>query len=232
MPVTAARIIAAALLTLAAAGCGFKPIYATPTGENSALNQRIAIRSVAGAQTINPIVVDALERRMPLKDGVTPEYDLYVTVSERAERLAVQIDNTTTRYNYRLRGRYTVIDLDTGRRINGRAEAVTSYNIVSSQYSTLFAENTAREKAAGMLAEEIERSLLLRFAREGAFDEPEEEGDFPDYTIDPRTNTLIDESRRTNVPDPFSTIPSEVVIEAPAVENSDSIDVPDPQTEE
>lgn len=224
----AAFLIGAAALS----ACGFKPIYAAPTGESSALNQRIALRSVAGSQTINPIVVDALERRMPLKDGVIPEYDLYVTVSERAERLAVQIDNTTTRYNYRLRGRYTVIDLNTGRRINGRADAVTSYNIVSSQYSTLFAENTAREKAAGMLAEEIERDLLLRFAREGAFDEPEEEGDFPDYTIDPRTNTLIDENQRRNAPDPFSTTPSEVVIETPAEENAGAIDVPDPQTEE
>lgn len=221
-----ACLIGAAILS----ACGFKPIYATPTGENSTLNQRVAIRSVAGSQTINPIVVDALERRMQLKDGVAPEYDLYVTVSERAERLAVQIDNTTTRYNYRLRGRYTVIDLNTGRRFNGIADAVTSYNIVSSQYSTLFAENTAREKAADMLAEEIERDLLMRFVKKGAIDESEPEEVFPDYAIDPRTNTLIDENRETNVPDPFSTTPSEVVIEAP--EDEDAVDVPDPQTEE
>ena len=214
----AAKILAVAALALAAGACGFKPIYAIPTGESAALNQRIHIQSVnAGSETMTPIVAKALMQRISLKEGQTPQYHLYVSASERAERLAVQIDSTTTRYNYRLRGRYTLIDVETGKRINGRANAVTSYNIVSSQYSTLFAENTAREKAARLLAEEIERDLLLRFAG----DEPVEE-DAPellDYRIDPRTNTLTDPDREGSVPDPFGSADQE-------------FSVPDPLTEE
>ena len=39
--------------------------------------------------------------------------------------------------------------------------AIASYNVVTSQYSTLFAEQTAREKAAKTLIEELERDILL-----------------------------------------------------------------------
>jgi hypothetical protein len=42
---------------------------------------------------------------------------------------------------------------------------------VSSQYSTLFAEKTALKKAARLLAENIERDILIRFA-EGPDESP------------------------------------------------------------
>ncbi|MEM9618465.1 MAG: hypothetical protein AAF936_10935 [Pseudomonadota bacterium] len=225
----AARTILAAVLMLAIGACGFKPIYATPEGQNSALNQRIAVRSVVGSQTINPMLTEALYSRMSLKEGEAPQYDLYVTASERAQRLAVQIDNTTTRYNYRLRGRYTLIDLSTGKRIRGRAEAVTSYNIVSSQYSTLFAERTAQEKAARILAEEIERDLLLRFSEETVDDNDTE---LPDYQIDPRTNTLTDPDLENAVPDPFTAADPKAAVPDPLLEEEPGIEVSDPDTDE
>lgn len=224
-----AKTIIAVMLALIAGACGFKPIYATPSGEDAALNQRIAVRSVAAPQTINPMITEALASRMPLKEGQAPQYDLYVTASERAQRLAVQIDNTTTRYNYRLRGNYTLIDLQTGERIQGRAEAVTSYNIVSSQYSTLFAERTAQEKAARILAEEIERELLLRFSEATVADDDPE---LPDYRIDPRTNTLTDLDAEDAVPDPFTAADPRSAVPELLPEEGPRIEVPDPDTDE
>ncbi len=213
----AVKIIAVAILALAVGACGFRPIYATPTGEKSALNQRIQIQSVtAGSETMTPIVTKALMRRISLKDGQSPEYHLYVSATERAQRLAVQIDNTTTRYNYRLRARYTLINVDTGKRINGRANAVTSYNIVNSQYSTLFAENTAREKAARLLAEEIERDLLLRLVEKEWVEEDAPE--LLDFRIDPRTNTITDPDREVIVPDPFESTNREFAVPDPLID--------------
>lgn len=157
---TPALIIAALLLL---SGCGFKPIYATAKGA-SPVGELVSVRQIAAPETLAPYVSDALAARLAGPDGVTPRYQLDVEVREYAERLAVQIDATVTRYNYRIDARYQVTDSRTNRRFRGKARAVTSYNIVSSQYSTLFAERTAIEKAARLLAEEIERDLLIRFA--------------------------------------------------------------------
>ncbi len=148
----------------AVAGCGFRPVYATNADGSAPLFQRIAIRSVTAPETVEPYIVTALQDRMAPKEGETPQYDLVVNASEVAERLAVQIDATVTRYNYRLNARYQLIDLTTGNAVEGAANAVVSYNIVSSQYSTLFAERNAQEKAAKLLAQEIERDLALRFS--------------------------------------------------------------------
>lgn len=182
------RVLCALMLSLAAAGCGFRPIYATPAdGSAAALNQRVAVRSVVAPDTVQPLIVSALNDRIVLKEGETPKYGLDISATESAERLAVQIDATVTRYNYRLQARYTLVDLETGESTRGAAQAVTSYNIVSSQYSTLFAERTAQEKAAAMLAEEIERDLLIRFSDRG-----ESDFDAAPIGIDAETEILIE----------------------------------------
>lgn len=175
-------LLTAGALTAAFAvsGCGFRPIYATTEADGVPLTQRISIREVNGSDTVTPLLADALESRMVLREGESPEYELYVATTERAQRLAVQIDASVTRYNYRLNGRYTLVNIETGRRTNGRARAVTSFNIVNSQYSTLYAERNAQEKAARLLADEIERDLLIRLSSENTEleDELDSEEDF------------------------------------------------------
>lgn len=183
----------AALALLCLSGCGFRPIYATPSDGTAALNQLVSVRQVSAPQTIMPLITGALQERIVLREGQTPKYDLYVNATERAERLAVQIDATVTRFNYRLNADYTLVNLETGERTGGSARVVTSYNIVTSQYSTLFAETTAQEKAARLLAEEIERDLLIRFSGETGDDNTQIE-DFP-IEIDPETDLLIERRR-------------------------------------
>lgn len=154
----------AALLALS--GCGFKPIYATTSEDGApALVHRIAVQTVNAPSTdLETDVTRALENRMALAPGVAPQYLLNVNARASAIPLAVQIDATTTRFNYRLSARYQLIDADSGATIRGSAAAITSFNIVTSQYSNLAAENTAREKASRLLAVEIERDILLRIA--------------------------------------------------------------------
>lgn len=201
------KILAAIALTLMTASCGFRPIYATPNGEVASTSELISINAVAAPDLVLPVVTQALKNRMRLREGANPKYELFVEVRERAERLAVQTDASVTRYNYRLTGLYTIIDRNTGKRRRGRARAVTSYNIVTSQYSTLFAENTAREKAAQILAEEIERDVLIKLVK---FDEKASEEKEPvipeiveDDVVTPR---IVREDELLNgfdeVPDP------------------------------
>jgi len=184
--------LGAVILMLGA--CGFRPIYATTQATGAALSQRIAIRQVTGPEAVAPLLTKALEDRMAPDAGKAAKYDLYVSATETAQRLAVQIDASVTRYNYRLNGRYTLLDLDTGERINGRARAVTSFNIVSSQYSTLYAERAAQEKAARLLAEEIERDLLIRFASEDTA--LEDKADADEAFLDQTEKDFLPEIRR------------------------------------
>jgi len=172
-------LVIAGVLTaaLGLAGCGFRPIYATTEAGGVPLTQRISVAQVTGADSVTPLLTAALQSRMVLREGETAKYHLYVSANESAQRLAVQIDASVTRYNYRLNGRYTLVNLETGKRTNGRARAVTSFNIVNSQYSTLFAERNAQEKAARLLAEEIERDLLIRLSSQSTALEDETDSD-------------------------------------------------------
>lgn len=158
-------IILAGLAALLLSGCGFQPLYAVAEPGNApggigAVNL-VSVTSTGEAQ---PIIEQALERRLGGPVRTSARYDLTVSARARAKSLAVRIDSSVTRYNYTLRARYLLTRRSDGRTFSGRAESVASFNIVTSQYSTLFAEHAAREKAARMLAEEIERDILLRLA--------------------------------------------------------------------
>ncbi|GJL90888.1 LPS assembly lipoprotein LptE [Hyphococcus sp.] len=193
------RLFVALVLALALGACGFKPIYATAQGE-SPISRQVSVANIAAPETVAPYMMDALDARLGAVNGEKPRYELYVEAREGAERLAVQIDATVTRYNYRLSARYRVIDTQTGDSFKGVARAVTSYNIVNSQYSTLFAERAAVEKAARQLAEEIERDILVRFS-----ESPEKRGEMdPDAfetVLDP--SEILIEPRRGEVVEPI-----------------------------
>ena len=111
----------------------------------------------------------------------------------------MQIDATVTRYNYRLSGRYRLREFATGEVIEGSTVAVTSYNIVSSQYSTLYAERTARQKASRLLAEKMEQEILL-YLTEGKTDDNDIPGEF-DNEPDDISDIFIKD--RDGTPEPF-----------------------------
>ena len=143
-------------------GCGFQPLYATADGSAAGLRD-VALGEVAAPEEIRPLVMRAFERRTSSEPS-SANFDLTVSTTEQAQRLAVQIDASVTRYNYRLVGRYTLIERTTGARYSGRVTSIASFNVVNSQYSTLFAEDAAREKAATQLVEDIERDVLLKLS--------------------------------------------------------------------
>ncbi len=166
----ACRLLPVALLLSA---CGFEPLYATNESATRPALQSVRLAGVKASDIARPAVTRALARRTaPAALESEAEYELEVTVRELAQALAVQIDDSVTRYNYRLLADYVLTPRNGGKEIKGKAEAVASFNVVASQYSTLYAEESAREKAARALAEKIERDILLEFA--GA-DDPDSE---------------------------------------------------------
>ncbi|MEQ8936502.1 MAG: hypothetical protein RIE56_12005 [Amphiplicatus sp.] len=158
------RILTIAALTLAASalsGCGFKPLYATDNAATRPVLANVRLGEVYAAETIEPQLMRAFVART-VRDGDTALYDLDVVTREGARALAVRIDASATRYNYELTADYTLTRRSDGMKIKGRAKSLASFNVVESQYSTLFAEEAAREKASRTLVDEIERSILLK----------------------------------------------------------------------
>ncbi len=156
------RLTTSIAIALALAACGFRPLYATADGDASGLAS-MALASVEAPEAIAPIVESAFRRRIR-GEASAAQYDLTVKASEQAERLAVQIDASVTRYNYRLVADYTLVERTTGKRYAGNVVSIASFNVVDSQYSTLYAEEAAKEKAAAQLVEDIERDVLLKIA--------------------------------------------------------------------
>ena len=149
-------------LTLLLSACGFHPLYATTDGGEPGL-RNVVLSGVEAPENIADVVTSAIKRHTS-NASADAKFDLLVTATEQAERLAVQIDASVTRYNYRLVGNYTLIERGSGLRTKGQVVSIASFNVVNSQYSTLYAEDAAREKAANQLAEDIERDILLQLA--------------------------------------------------------------------
>jgi len=180
------RILAFLLpVALLLQSCGFTPLYATPEGSKAAGLKNINLTGVTARDTIHPLVTRAIRDRQGFDTSATSaEYDLAVEAEEFAQRLAVQIDASVTRYNYLLRADYVLIRRVDGKTYRGATEAVASFNVVNSQYSTLFAEEAAREKAARTLIENIERDILLRLDDDDAGRKAQEKRELPQIEFD------------------------------------------------
>lgn len=152
-------LVAAPILS----GCGFTPIYAAGDVGRRPLLSHMTLSSVNGIEAVSDTVKSAFD---PLVARTREDalYDLALDVTETAVPLAVQIDDSVTRYNYRLAAKYTLLRRSDNKQTSGGVEAVASFNVVASQYSTVFAERRAREKAATALALQIERDVLLKLS--------------------------------------------------------------------
>ncbi len=155
------QFLAIFLLAIPLLGCGFQPLYADRTAAQAVAFDNIDLVNINAPSSIKDILTRSYQERKALSGGGAPEYHLVISARESAQRLAVQIDASVTRYNYALRASYTLTRMIDGKVYRGNTDTVASFNVVPSQYSTLFAENTARKKAARALVENIEREILL-----------------------------------------------------------------------
>lgn len=155
------RIFLALLLGLALGACGLSPMYAG--GASSGAAQGLA------AVDIPPIpgrdgwlVRNALTERMNTAGQVTPAYRLDVRLDDRIDALGVLGDDTVTRQRRILRARYQLIDLATGGiLLDATAGADAGIDVVSSEYATIAAEQTALENLAQQVADRMATRIAL-----------------------------------------------------------------------
>lgn len=150
-----ARLVPGLLLALLMglpAACQLAPVY-------SGGSQGAAATALAGVE-VAPIpdragflVRDRLLQRM---GGGTPRYRLDVTLDDRIEGFGVRGDNSIIRERRTLRARWQLVELETGTTVIDRtASADAGIDVVSSEFAVVAAEQTALERLAEDIAEQI-----------------------------------------------------------------------------
>jgi LPS-assembly lipoprotein len=158
------------LLALPLAGCGLRPVHA-PAARAKVLPQlaSIEVGELYGGrgQYFRNSLLDELN-----PDGlqVPGAYDLAVTLRQEDVALAIQLDDTATRYNLILGANFTLTRRSDGQPVFSSAtRRVVSYNVRADPFATLVAEQDAERRAAREVARQIATILQLHFAgQEGA----------------------------------------------------------------
>lgn len=155
-------------LLLALGACGLQPMYAG--GSSGAVAQGLAGIDVSPIEgRAGWLVRNALVDRLGAGSaGTNARYRLDIRLDDRLEGLAVLSDDTISRERRTLRARYQLVDLDSGRIIHdASAGSDAGIDVVSSEYATIAAEQTALENLAKDVADRIVTSIALKLRDSG-----------------------------------------------------------------
>lgn len=149
------RAVVLAGLLLSLSGCGLQPLY----GGGSAGPVATTLRSVA----VSPIpertgwlLHNKLVDRLGESGSAPPAYRLDVTVDDNITSFGIRSDRAATRERRTIRARYQLVDLATGNVVvDATAGSDAGIDIVSSEYATVAAEQTAAENLTDVVADQI-----------------------------------------------------------------------------
>ncbi|EJL20962.1 LPS assembly lipoprotein LptE [Novosphingobium sp. AP12] len=159
-----AALFGAMVGTVALAGCGLSPMYAG--GGNAAVAQGLAgvqVSAIDGRAgwLVRNALVDELG--MSGQKGVAPRYRLDVRLDDKLESFALLSNDTVGRERRTLRARYQLVDAGSGEIVlDATAGADAGIDVVSSDYATIAAEQTALENMAKDVATRIVTNVALR----------------------------------------------------------------------
>ncbi len=166
------RAILTLLACMALSGCGLSPLY--PGGGTAGVAQGLAAVDVPAIQGRGGwLVKNALDARLGVaRNGagqVTPQYRLDVRLDDSLEALGVLNDDTTSRERRILRARYQLVDLASGTvLLDATAGSDAGIDVVSSEYATIAAEQTALENLALEVADRMATQVALTLRKRAA----------------------------------------------------------------
>jgi LPS-assembly lipoprotein len=121
-----------------------------------------AIEGKAGWLVRNALV----DRFATASSGTPARYRLDVRLDDKLEGLALLSNDTIGRERRTLRARYQLIDVASGDiLLDATAGSDAGIDVVSSEYATIAAENTALENLAKDVADRIVTSVALQMRR-------------------------------------------------------------------
>ena len=162
-------LISGLIVSLTLAGCGFQPLYGDRERATSVPMQfaQIEIAPIVGRTGLK--LENYLKDRFSARGGhYRKAYRLDIALSDSKEGLAIQQDESITRFNYRLLGSARLIRIEDQQILFEQALRTTSaYNVVKSEFATLSAEKDAEDRAARDMSAEILTRLAIYFNKAG-----------------------------------------------------------------
>jgi len=159
----------ALLLPFLLAACGLQPMYAG--GGDGTVARGLALVEVSEIEgRAGWLVRHALADRLGAGGArQASQYRLDVRLDDKLEGLALLSDDTIGRERRTLRARYQLVELATGRIVlDDTAASDAGIDVVSSDYATIAAEQTALENLATDVANRIVTSVALELRDPGA----------------------------------------------------------------
>ncbi|MEZ5994211.1 MAG: hypothetical protein R3C25_00505 [Hyphomonadaceae bacterium] len=155
------RVLIASLVLLVAA-CGFQPMYA-PAGGGRAIGP-VQIGQIEGKA--GHVLRTELSRILAVENDGSPPMQLQITLRESVARLGLRVDESSTRAELRLTANYILTPPAPGARaLRGSVSTVVNYDIPTSAFGEIAAQDDARERAAETMAESFRAELALRMAQ-------------------------------------------------------------------
>jgi LPS-assembly lipoprotein len=159
-----ARLLAL-IAAFALAGCGLQPLY----GGGSSSPVAATLRSVEVAPIdgqVGWLMHNKLTERLGATVESTPAYRLEVELDDNITGFGIRGDRAVTRERRTLRARYRLVDLNGGGVVlDATAGSDAGIDVVSSEYATVAAEQTAVERLSEVVADQIVARLGLFAAR-------------------------------------------------------------------
>jgi len=153
------------LCALALTACGLHPLYGGgASGEVGMTLRTVQVGPIDG-QT-GWLVRNNLVDRLSESGNATPQYRLDVKLDDNITGFGIRGDRAVTRERRTLRARYQLVNLATGNVVlDETAGSDAGIDVVSSEYATVAAEQSAVERLASVVADQIVARLGVYAAR-------------------------------------------------------------------
>lgn len=149
-------------------GCALRPLYAEGgDGPVAGALSSIEVAPIGGQR--GWLVGNALNERLHRQGGSDFRFRLEVELDDQITGFGVRRDNAISRERRTLRARYRLIDVATGSvLLDQSAAADAGIDVAGSEYATAAAEQTALERLAETLADQIVARVATYAGRSAA----------------------------------------------------------------
>ena len=154
----------AVMMMLMLGACGLQPMYAGgSSGEVASGLTSIQVAPIP--ERAGWLVRNALVDRLG-GETASPAFRLEVELDDDLIAFGIRGDSTITRERRTLRARYRLVEIGTGEVVlDATAGSDAGIDVVSSEYATVAAEQTAQERLATMIADQMVSRIALYVRR-------------------------------------------------------------------
>ena len=146
-------------------GCQLQPLYAGgSSGRVATTLSSVTVAPIEGQ--VGWLIFNKLKDRLAASGAGEARYRLNVELDDDIVGLGIRGDRAVTRERRSLRARYQLVDTSTGAVVlDATAGSDAGIDVVSSEYATVAAEQTAAERLSEAVADQIVARLSLYASR-------------------------------------------------------------------